>query len=194
MRDAFGRGVGAVRGRECVVDIDVAELGERSDEGRIVLFFLLVEAGVLEQQHVAVLHRRDRGLRYGADAIGGEPDRPAESSATRRGDRPQRIGRVGPALGAAEMGEQNDLAALVGDLADRRQHALDARCVADFAVFHGNVEVDAQQDAFALDVGGVEGAEWSGHGCVSLDEAKTMPAASRPGCQSNDESAGTSAA
>ena len=39
MRDAFGRGVRAVRGAEGVVDVDVAELGELRGEGRIVAFF-----------------------------------------------------------------------------------------------------------------------------------------------------------
>ena len=75
MAEAFGGGVRAVRGRERVVDPDVAELGQFRDEGRIVLLFLFVEAGVLQAEDVAVLHRRDglgRGL---ADAVVGEGDR-----------------------------------------------------------------------------------------------------------------------
>ena len=113
-------------GREGVVDIEIAERGERLDEFGVVLLLALVEAGVLEQQHVAVLQRRDRRGRDRADAVGGEGDRLARRSATRGGDRAQRIGRVRPALGPAEMGEQDHLAALVGDLADRRQRR--ARC------------------------------------------------------------------
>ena len=73
--EAFGRGMRAVRRRERVVDPDVAELGQFGDEGRIVLFFFLVEAGVFQAEDVAVLHRRDglgRGL---ADAVVGEGDR-----------------------------------------------------------------------------------------------------------------------
>ena len=35
--EPFGRGVGAVRGRERVVDPDIAERGERRDKGGIVL-------------------------------------------------------------------------------------------------------------------------------------------------------------
>ena len=60
--EAFGRGMRAVRGGEGVVDIDVAELGERGDEGRIVLFLAGVEARVLQAEDVAGLHRGDRGL------------------------------------------------------------------------------------------------------------------------------------
>ena len=74
--EPFGRGMRAVRGREGVVDPDVAELGERGDEGRIVLLLALVEAGVLQQQDVAGLHRGDRGLGLVADAVLGEA-RPA---------------------------------------------------------------------------------------------------------------------
>ena len=40
--------------------------------------------------------------------------------------------------------------------------ALDAGGVGDPAVLHRHVEVDAQQHALALDVGGIEGAE-GGH-------------------------------
>ena len=52
--EPLGRRMGAVGGGEGVVDVDVAELGERLDMGRIVLLLALVEAGVLEQEHVAV--------------------------------------------------------------------------------------------------------------------------------------------
>ena len=157
--EAFGRGVGAVGGGEGVVDVDVAELGELGDELRLVLLFRLVEAGVLEAEHVAVLHRRDR--------LGGGSPMQSAAKATgrlttsrhRRGDRPQREGRVRLALGTAEMGHQDDLAALVGDLEDRRRDALDAGRVGDLPVFDGNVEVDAQQHALALHLGGIESAE-----------------------------------
>ena len=65
----------AVRGREGVVDVDVAELGEFGDERRIVLLLALVEAGVFQAEDVAVLHR-SHGLGRGfADAVVGEGDR-----------------------------------------------------------------------------------------------------------------------
>ena len=73
-REAFGRGVGAMRGRERVVHIDVAELRKLIGESRVVLFFFLVEAGVFQQQHVAVLHRGDSLLGSFTDAIIREAD------------------------------------------------------------------------------------------------------------------------
>ena len=126
MRQPLGGGVGAVGGGKGVVDIDVAELGELVHMSRVVLLLALVEAGVLEQQDVAVPHRPDRVGGHFANAVANEANRPADDLGHRLGDRSQRIGFVRAALGAAEMRKQNDLAALVGDLLYRLRHALDA--------------------------------------------------------------------
>ncbi len=72
-------------------------------------------------------------------------------------------------LRAAEMRQQNHLAALVGDLGDRRRHAFDAGCVGDDAVFHRHVEIGAHQHALSLHVGVVEGAKRA-HGCPSTSD------------------------
>ena len=53
VRDAFGGGMGAMRGAEGVVDVDLGQRGECFGEGRIVGFFFGVEAQVFEQQHLA---------------------------------------------------------------------------------------------------------------------------------------------
>ena len=63
------------------------------------------------------------------------------------------------ALGAAEMRQQDDLAALAGDLADGRRDPLQPCGIGDTAVFHRHVEIDAQQHALALHVDVIEGAE-----------------------------------
>ena len=114
--EAFGRGVRAVRGREGVVDPDVAELCQFRDEGRIVLFFLFVEAGVFQAEDVAILHRGDRLGGGFADAVLGERDRLLDHLRERFGDRLQQFLGVA-SLGPAEMREQDDLAALAGNLA-----------------------------------------------------------------------------
>ena len=51
--DALGAGVGAVGGAEGVVDVEVGERGEAFGQLRVVLRLPRLEAGVLEQQHVA---------------------------------------------------------------------------------------------------------------------------------------------
>ena len=154
----LGRGMRAMRGRERVVDPDVAELGERRDEGWIVFFLARIEARVLQADDVALLHRRHRALSGLADAVVDEFHRPLEDMGDLSGHRLERLLRVAP-LRAAEMREQDHLGALVGDLGDRVRHALDAGGVGDHAVLHRHVEIDAHQHAFALHVDVVEGAE-----------------------------------
>ena len=55
MHDAFGRGVGPVRGAERVVDVDIRERGKRLREAAVVLLFLRVKPEVLEQHDLAAL-------------------------------------------------------------------------------------------------------------------------------------------
>ena len=64
--------MGAVRGGKRVVDPDVAEFGQFGDECRIVLFLVLVEAGIFQTEDVAVLHRGDGLGGDVADAVIGE--------------------------------------------------------------------------------------------------------------------------
>ena len=60
------------------------------------------------------------------------------------------------------MGQQDHLASALRDFANGRRCPLYARSVANFSVLHRHVEVDAQEDAFVVQVGLIEGAE-SGH-------------------------------
>ncbi len=163
MRQAFGRGMGAMGGGKGVVDIDVAEFGHLCDQRRIVLFLALVEAGVFQQQQIAVRHFGDRSGSLVADAILGEADRLANQSGHGFGHGLQGEIGVGRALGPAEMGQHDDLAALVGNFVQGRQDALEAGRVGDPAFFHRHVDVDADKHALALEFSGIEGAK-TGHG------------------------------
>ena len=92
--ESFGRGMRAMRGGESIVDPDVAELRQRVDKCRIVLFFFLVEARVFQTENVARLHRRDGGLGCFADAIVGKSNRSLEHARDFGGDRLERFLRV----------------------------------------------------------------------------------------------------
>src|SRR5215831_10100470 len=182
MSDALDRGMGAVRHREGVVDEDVAERGELRDETGIVALLARVESGVLQAQDVARLHGVHRRRRPFADAILRERDRPLEDGRDHRRERLERLCRVGP-FRASEMGEQDHLAALVGNLADGRSHPLDAGRVRDLAVFDRHVEIDTQEYAFAPHVGLIEGAEhisglrvWSCERKPPQRDARSSPA------------------
>jgi hypothetical protein len=147
-----------MRYREGVVDEDVAEFGERGDEGRIVLLLAGVEAGVLQAENVAGLHLRHGVLGGIPDAVVDKFERPLDDARHLGGHQLERIFLIA-SLRAAEMREQDHLGALVGDLGNRARHALDAGGIGDDAVLHRHVEVDAHQDAFALHVGMIESAE-----------------------------------
>ena len=157
--DALGRGMGAMGGREGVVDINVAELCQLRHEGRIVLFLALVEACVLQQQDIAVLHRGD-GIRCGfADTVGCESHWLLQMFGEHLRQRCEGVLLVRAILGAAEMCEQDDLAAAICNVDDGRQDAIDTRCIGDATVFHRHVQIDAHEDAFACDVCFIECAK-----------------------------------
>ena len=90
-------------------------------------------------------------------------DRAAEHLGRRPGDRLQREFGRGAILGPAEMREQDDLGALVGQFGDGRRDALDAGGVGDLAVGDRNVEVDAHQHALAADVADIVECLEGGH-------------------------------
>ena len=158
MRDPFGRSMGAMGGRERVIDVDIAERGERFGKFRIVLLFARMKARVLQQQHVAVLQFRHGRLRDGPDAIFGECDGAAEHARECCGERLQRHAGHDFSAGPVEMGEHDDARPLVGKLFDGGGLAFDARRVRDHAILHRHVEVGAHQHALPLDVQIVERA------------------------------------
>ena len=123
-----------MRRRERVVDEEVAELGERGDEGRIVLLLAGVKAGVLQTEECR---------RASSSATARSAASPMQSSANATGrlsvcatsaatGLSESFGVA--ALRPAEMREQDHLGALVGKLGDRRRDALDAGGVGDLAV------------------------------------------------------------
>ena len=122
-----------------------------------------MEAGIFQAQDVAVLHAAGNRLgRNLADALIGKRHRPLDHLRQCYGDGLQQVLRIGY-LRPAEMREQDHLAALVGDLGDGRRNAFEPGGVGDATLFHGHVEVDAEQHALALYVDVIEGAECLGH-------------------------------
>jgi len=119
-----------------------------------------MEAGVFEAEDVARLHRGDRGFRRCADAILRKGDRALDHLRDGGCDRPQGLLGVAP-LRAAEVRQENHLAALVGDLGDGWRLPFDAGEVGDPAVVSRYVEIDAQKDALAADVNAVECSKYA---------------------------------
>ncbi len=150
--DAGGGAVGAVSGAERVVDIHVGQAGQLLAERGLVFGLLFAETGVLQQHHVAVLHGRDSGMGLftGHLVVVGKDDGLAQQlgQAHRAGSQAE-LG-LGAVLGLAQVAAEDDLAALRDQLFDGGQGRDDAVVVGDGAVFHGDVEVDPDEDALAL--------------------------------------------
>jgi hypothetical protein len=151
-----------VGGAEGVVDEDVAESGEALAElldgglvgldlvavGVLAAALLLgVEAQVLEEHDAAVGGAVDGLLGGLADAVVGERDFLAVEQLLELGDDGlERVLGVGLAVGAAEVGHQDDgFGAIVDGVLDGGDGAGDTLVVGDLGVgllVEGNVEVD----------------------------------------------------
>ncbi len=118
-----------------------------------------MEAGVFEDQHPAVGQRGNRLRGDRADAVGGEGDRPAEHVGERRRDRAQRQRVIDP-LRPAEVRQDDDPRARVGEERERRHRRRQPRHVADPAPVHRHVEVRPDENPPARHVADVvEGAK-----------------------------------
>ena len=175
LRQGGGGGVGAMRGREGVVDVKIGECGEGIGEGRIVRLLARVEAQVLQQRHVAGRERSCCGLRLLADAIGDESHRAAAQRLRKRfGEGTERHRRHGLALRPAKVRSDDDLRPTLCEFCERRRHSVDPRGVADCALPHRHVQVHPHEDALAGDLDIVERAE-RGHGargCAVSDASR----------------------
>ena len=98
MRDAFRRGVRAVRGREGVVDEEVAEGCQRFCERRIVLFLALMKTRVFENENSAIRKCGDGLLRRFTHAIRSQRHGCADERSEGFGDGGERVLAVGPIL------------------------------------------------------------------------------------------------
>ena len=153
-----------MRRREGVVDIDVAQRRELVDEGRVVLLLLLVEAEVLQQQHVARLQRAAppssaSGPMQSSAKATGLPSALASGSTRGLSD----ISGTRLPSGRPKWLSTITLAPLAASSRERRRGALDARGVGHLAVLHRHVEVDAHQHALAGHVDGIDRLEVAGH-------------------------------
>ena len=138
---------------EAVGDERVAELGELRGEclalGLVLAGLPRVEPEVLEQGDVAVFQAGDRLARAAADGVPGEGHRLAEQLAEPLGDRREAVLRVRCALRAAEVGDDDDLRALVDQGVqggNRRSHAAIVR---DLAVLQGTFRSQRTMTALA---------------------------------------------
>jgi hypothetical protein len=146
-RDAVRARLRAVRGAERVHDEDVTQLRHPLCERVVVLFLALLEAHVLAEHELAGLHvdavepaRRER--HFGSQQLAELRGDRGEGALRIRlaGLRPSQVRHHEHACARAERGTQ------------RRERGVDPRRARDLAVFHGHVEILADQHALAAQV------------------------------------------
>ena len=82
----------------------------------------------------------------------------------------------------AQVADDDDLGALLGQLAQGRQGPVDAGCVGDLAVLHRHVEVDADKDPLAGNVETVDRPEFAHGGSSLCPYASCIAAGQRAVC------------
>ena len=106
-----------MRRAEGVVDVYFAELGELLAEFGIVFLLALVEAEVLQHEHLTILKGRGLGWASGADGVGSERNRAAEQLGEAQGGRAKReLLLEALARRTAEVAHEDDASAFVDEL------------------------------------------------------------------------------
>ena len=140
--DRFGGGVGAMRRAEGVVDVEVAQRGERLGEPGVVRLFAGPEPGVLDEGHAAARQPARGGDPRGG--IGDEFDRRSQDALHVPHDLLEGELGIGSA-GASQVRQQHHPPALVAQVRNRGDRGADPRVVADRAALQGHVEIHAHQ-------------------------------------------------
>ena len=144
-------------GSERIVNEDVRHRCHLARKLGIVLLLAGIKAGVLKQDHIAVLHSGCLRLRILTDGIGAERNADAEKLGETRGNGAQAVLRVDLALRLAHVGAEDDLRALRHQILDRRKRLNDTLVRGDLAVLLGYVEVAANEHALTCDVNVFDG-------------------------------------
>src|SRR4030095_2593653 len=136
---------------ECIVDVEIAQLRQRFRELRIVRFFPRLEADVLEQSYIAVLHMLNDFFRHLPNGVVTKNNRLMDERMQLFADRTKGIFWHRLSVGPAKMRHQYCFRALFTQVVDRRQAFPNPRVISNAdlstAIFSRHVEVHAHQNA-----------------------------------------------
>ena len=137
---------------ERIVHIKIAKFRERLRKHRIVRFFLRLEADVLEQRDIAILHVANDFYRHLTNCVMTEDDRLMDQRVQIIADRTKRILLNALSFWATKMRHQNRFRTVLAQVVNGRQALADARVIGDAnlstAHFGRHVEVHPHKDAF----------------------------------------------
>ena len=161
--------LGAVGGAEGIENEDVTIGSELLGDLGIVLLLTLVETDVLENEDLA---RLDGGNGLGgllAIRVGNKSNVKARELGEFLGDGLEgELGLEAGALGTAEVAHEDDASVVLNEVVDGGQGSLDAGGVANDAILDRHVEVNADENALAVDIDVADGLLGKGHVCFYL--------------------------
>src|SRR5260370_16616616 len=147
-----------MRGAESIADEHaIAESGELFGKGLVVFFFLGMETDIFQNENFTVAQGFALAFGTGADTIQSKRHGIAEELFQLFRGGPYGIFQIRATFGAAEMGREDEAGGFLNGEANCRQGFAGASVVGDDAVFERNVEVHADEDAFAAEVEIVDG-------------------------------------
>jgi hypothetical protein len=142
--------VRAVRRTKCIANKKlVAQLRELARKFRVIGLFLRMKPNILEKQDFSITQRFAFRFGISAHTIGSERDWLAQEFAQPHCDRRESVLQVDFAFGAAEMGSEDKPRAAVDCEAQSRKRFADACIVLYFRSVHWDIEVHADEHAFA---------------------------------------------
>ena len=138
-------------GTEGIIDIEVCQRSQLLGEALLVFGLLFSEADVFQQDNVAVLHSGRQGFGIFADHIfvASELHLLTQQLGQSCSDRSQREFFFIFTLRSAQVGAEDDLCLMAGQILDGWQRSNDALVVGDDAVLERHIEIAAYQNAFA---------------------------------------------
>ena len=156
LRDRIVGSLRAVHNTEAVGNEDIAEFGDLLGIGvtlsLVLAGFFRVEAHILEQNNIAVVHSRDLGMGISAIRILSKRDVHTEQFTQTLGDRRQRQLGNDLTLRTAEMSHQNNLRTVSAQSLDSRQSGANTAVIGDGGAIQRNIEICANQYALALEI------------------------------------------
>ncbi len=155
-RYAGDGGVRAMNRAERIGNVGVGQRRQCGGEFRLIGGFGVVIAEVLEQTDLPGGERPARCARGLSDAVGRKTDLAAHQLAKGGSHGPKAELGLRLAFRAAAVRGQEQRSAGPGELRERRQRGLESRRVSDTAFGQRNVEIDAYEDARALEVAEIE--------------------------------------
>ena len=155
--------------RQIIVDCEIATGSELLRKLGIVLLLTLVETDVLENEDLARLDGGDSLSSLLAVGVGDKGNIETRELSELLGDGLEgQLGLEAGALGTAEVAHENDASVVLNEVVDGGQGSLDAGGVANDAILDRHVEVNADENALAVDIDVADGLLGKGHVCFYL--------------------------